>query len=151
MRLAQRARYGGDGAGALAEMCLLADHPRDAFDGIDLLGDRFLQALREEEPLLRCRQRRVRFDRRAWLVGRRRNERVGPGLAQCAHELTARLLGAPPAPTVAMDDPVEAGVRHAQHVGDVVDRCQGLFVKPLGLGQDVRWNIFFGDHDALPQ
>lgn len=102
MRLAQRARYGGDGAGALAEMCLLADHPRDALDGVDLLGDRFLQALREEKPLLRCRQRRFRIDRRAWLVGRLCNERVGSGLAQRADELTARLLRAPPAPTVAM-------------------------------------------------
>jgi len=149
MRLAQRARHGGDGASALAELSLVAGQLRDAFEGVDLIADRFLQALREQQPLLGGRQRRFRFDGRARLVGGSSNQRIGSGFAQCADELTARFLGAPAAPAVPVDNPVEAGVRHAQHVRDVVDRRQSLFVESPRLFQHVRRDFPFG-HDLLP-
>lgn len=152
VRLAQRARHGGKSPRAFAELLLRADQPGHMFDRVDLIADRFLEPVRQHEPLLGRCGRRLRLGQRTRLIGgfgRRCDQGRRAVPAQGPHEMSGRDLGTPAAPALAAGYSIEVRCRYAHHQGDVVDRRQPLLVKPLCLGQHFR-RYPGRDHVVLP-
>ncbi len=105
-----------------------------------------MESARDGDALLRQIERfsRSRF-------GARQFGRRDAGLHPNARTYRARQaecrLGAAAAPAAFAHALIKIRTRQPDHLRDIADRCECLFVKPSGFRQQLRRNFFLCDHD----